>query len=119
MSKHDKPRKEPKLDMDDLENDPRNLYKKKWPKDEQVEELLNEDEDGAEGGEIAGILDHPSYLELERKLTEAEAKTNEYWNQQLRTQAELDNVRRRAERDVSSAHSLHWRNLFLNCFHCR
>lgn len=80
--------------------------KKQWPKEEDFEELedLESGDEGGEGGEIRGILDHPSYIELEKKLTETEAKANEYWNQSLRAQADLDNLRRRAERDVSSAH---------------
>lgn len=100
MTKHNKPREEPKIKMEDLET---NLYKKHWPKDE-----ANEDDEGGEGSaeydEIAGILEHPSYIELEKKLTEAETKANDYWNQQLRAQAEIENVRRRAERDVANAH---------------
>lgn len=99
MSKHNKPREEPKLKMEDLE---KNLYKKHWPKDEG--EASSTDEDLIENDEVQGVLDHPSYLELEKKLTEAEAKANDYWNQQLRTQADIENVRRRAERDVSNAH---------------
>jgi molecular chaperone GrpE len=37
-------------------------------------------------------------------LEDARAKVDEHWNQLLRTQAELENVRRRAERDVQNAH---------------
>ncbi|MBA2654197.1 MAG: nucleotide exchange factor GrpE [Gammaproteobacteria bacterium] len=81
--------------MEDLE--PRK--QKQWPKDEGD---MVEDDD--EGGEVAGSLEHDSYKELENKLTEMEIKANDFWNQQLRTQAELDNVRRRSERDVANAH---------------
>lgn len=52
----------------------------------------------------AGELEHLSYDELEAKLNETEAKMNAHWEQVLRGQAELENFRRRAERDVSSAH---------------
>lgn len=101
MSKPHNPREEPKIDMDDL-NKRDNIYKKKWPKDE---EAMNEDEDQLEDEEeVAGILEHPSYKKLENQLTEAEIKANELWNQQARLQAELDNIRRRAERDVANAH---------------
>ncbi len=95
MTKHHKTREEPKLRMEDLE--PRK--QKQWPKDEGD---MVEDDD--EGGEVAGSLEHDSYKELENKLTEMEIKANDFWNQQLRTQAELDNVRRRSERDVANAH---------------
>lgn len=49
-------------------------------------------------------LEHPSYEALEAKLTEMENKANDYWNQYLRAQAELENNRRRVERDISNAH---------------
>lgn len=51
-----------------------------------------------------GILNHPSYLELEEKLTLAEQKAHENWEKSVRSLAELENVRRRAERDVDHAH---------------
>lgn len=37
-------------------------------------------------------------------VNEAKAKADENWNQLLRSRAEMDNLRRRAERDVESAH---------------
>jgi molecular chaperone GrpE len=46
----------------------------------------------------------PNYEELESKVAEIENKATEHWNQLLRSQAELDNIRRRAERDVANAH---------------
>jgi len=52
----------------------------------------------------SGLLDHPSYEELEKKLTEAEQKISEHWDRIVRMQAEADNLQRRAERDVSNAH---------------
>lgn len=42
--------------------------------------------------------------ELMLTLQDAQAKADEYWNQLLRTKAELDNTQRRAKRDVESAH---------------
>jgi molecular chaperone GrpE len=50
------------------------------------------------------VLEHPSYKELEDKLTQAEQKSQENWDGFLRTKAELDNVQRRAEREISNAH---------------
>jgi molecular chaperone GrpE len=38
------------------------------------------------------------------QLEEARAKADEHWDQLLRIQAELENTRRRAERDVEQAH---------------
>jgi molecular chaperone GrpE len=51
--------------------------------------------------QVSGALEHPNYEELETKLTEIEKKATEHWNQLLRTQAELANIRQRAERDVA------------------
>ncbi len=41
---------------------------------------------------------------LQKALTAAEAKANENWEKFLAAKAETDNVRKRAERDVSNAH---------------
>ncbi|CAM2957312.1 Heat-shock protein GrpE(HSP-70 cofactor) [Legionella steigerwaltii] len=49
-------------------------------------------------------LDHPSYIELSEKLTLAEQQAHENWEKAVRAQAELDNVRRRTEREVANAH---------------
>jgi len=40
----------------------------------------------------------------EARLAAAEAKAQEHWDQVLRARAEMDNLRRRAERDVENAH---------------
>lgn len=50
------------------------------------------------------LLEHPSYLELQRKLEEAEEKANQNWDRVLRIQAEKDNLSRRVERDIENAH---------------
>jgi molecular chaperone GrpE len=56
-------------------------------------------------------ISHPSYEELESKLNEVEAQLNEanstlldHKNQLLRAHAELENIRKRAQKDVESAH---------------
>jgi molecular chaperone GrpE len=46
-------------------------------------------------------LDH---AELSALLEDARGKADEHWDQCLRLQADLDNLRKRAERDVASAH---------------
>ncbi len=61
-----------------------------------------DDEDELDASSAA--LDHPSYLALEEKLTLAEQKAHENWEKSVRAVAELENVRRRAEREVSNAH---------------
>ncbi len=50
------------------------------------------------------LLEHPSYVDLQNKLTEAEEKATQYWDRLLRTQAETENMQRRAQRDVENAH---------------
>ncbi|MGE0080313.1 MAG: nucleotide exchange factor GrpE [Thiohalomonadaceae bacterium] len=46
----------------------------------------------------------PSVEELQRELEEARAKAGQHLDQLLRTQAELENTRRRAERELENAH---------------
>jgi len=45
-----------------------------------------------------------SYPELEAKLNEIEQKAKDNWDKFVRAQAEMDNLRRRAEKDLSNAH---------------
>ncbi len=51
-----------------------------------------------------GVLEHPSYKKLQDQLTVAEAKGFENWEKFLRAQADLENIRQRAQRDVANAH---------------
>lgn len=46
----------------------------------------------------------PSHEQLLITLQDAQAKADQHWNQLLLARAETENVRRRAERDVESAH---------------
>lgn len=50
------------------------------------------------------VLEHPQYLELQQKLTEAEQAVSKHWQDLLMAQADLTNFQRRAERDISNAH---------------
>lgn len=73
--------------------------------DSEELDMLDEDEGGSTGTEHPPEgLEHLSYQELEDKLTEMEQKAFQYRDQATRAMAEADNVRRRAERDVSQAH---------------
>jgi molecular chaperone GrpE len=49
------------------------------------------------------MLSHPSYQQLEQKLTEAEQRAQDYWNKALRAQAEKDNFRQRMEKELNEA----------------
>lgn len=40
---------------------------------------------------------------LEQQLVEAQAKADENWDQLMRTKAEMENIRRRSDKDVSNA----------------
>ncbi len=64
----------------------------KRPESEQVEQ--------PEGAEAAPAKDT---AQLEQELAEAREKADENWNQFLRARAELDNTRRRAERELEQA----------------
>ena len=84
--------------------------KKDWQKfkDESAAELSQEldglMDETHDFDQEQGVLSHPSYLDLEEKLTAAEQLAHENWEKSVRSMAELDNVRRRAERDVANAH---------------
>ncbi len=79
---------------------------KDWKKfKEENSGLEDESTSASEGDERnTSALEHSSYLELEEKLTLAEQQAHENWEKSVRAMAELDNVRRRAERDVTNAH---------------
>ena len=82
---------------------------KDWGKFKEENEHLDEPMDeevpqDAEDLDTSNTLEHPSYDDLEQKLTIAEQKAHENWEKSVRAMAELDNVRRRAEREVANAH---------------
>ncbi|HEX4937744.1 MAG TPA: nucleotide exchange factor GrpE [Candidatus Kapabacteria bacterium] len=52
----------------------------------------------------AEMLDAPSIPALEQEIAQLMARVNEQQESVLRAQAEMQNVRRRAERDVENAH---------------
>ena len=86
--------------------------KKDWNKfkeehQDQVDNEFVEDDEALEDEvdeHSESALDHPSYAVLEEKLTLAEQKAHESWEKSVRAMAELDNVRRRMEREVANAH---------------
>src|SRR5215471_5417763 len=74
---------------------------------------MNGDEPGYErqgaAGEPTAVLPETaaSLVELERlqqALTEAEERAKNHWDQYLRAVADIENVRKRAQRDVEAAH---------------
>lgn len=65
---------------------------------EQEENISTEAESTTAEASEQGEEDHIQLLE------DARAKVDEHWDLYMRTQAELENLRRRAERDVQNAH---------------
>jgi molecular chaperone GrpE len=59
-------------------------------------------------------LAHASYQELEDKLTLAEKQAHENWEKSVRAMAEVDNMRRRAERDVENAYKYSSEKIIVN-----
>ena len=49
-------------------------------------------------------LEHPDYKQLEEQLTLAEQKTQEYRTNWMTSQAEMENLRRRTEREITNIH---------------
>ncbi len=58
-------------------------------------------EDGAQPEAAAEAV---SYEQLALTLQDAQGKADDYWNQLLRARADMENLRRRAERDLENAH---------------
>lgn len=77
---------------------------------EMLKDTAPEANDGPElvdpevAAESRAGLDYPSHEALEQELNALEMKVSEYKDQAIRAKAELENVRRRAERDVQQAH---------------
>lgn len=68
---------------------------------DQEENRAGEDVEAAAQGESAGADEAEN---LESRLEEALAETEKFKDMALRAEAEMQNVRRRAERDVENAH---------------
>lgn len=68
------------------------------------EEESDIDETSSESLGVTAALEHPSYEEMEEKLTEAEQKTDENWKKYLAEHAAHDNTRKRLERDIGNAY---------------
>jgi molecular chaperone GrpE len=67
-------------------------------KENEVDEVA---EDATEAGAAEGEHDH---AELTALLEDARGKADEHWDQCMRLQADMDNLRRRTERDLANAH---------------
>ncbi len=59
---------------------------------------------GPAAEEAAAVEAQPDAAVAEERLRAAEAKASEHWDQFLRAKAEVENLRRRSERDLENAH---------------
>jgi molecular chaperone GrpE len=66
-------------------------------REDWIQEGAEEAPDGAEGAV-------PDHAELTVLLEDARGKADAHWDQVVRLQAEMDNLRKRAERDLANAH---------------
>lgn len=76
---------------------------------EQVSDQVVADEaaeSGAEAasGQEAAAAETPTPEELNLLLEDARAKADEHWDQLVRTKAQMDNLRKRQERELENAH---------------
>ena len=69
----------------------------------ETEEELEARVEGEETPEAAGDQEAEGNA-VQMKLADAEAKAQEHWDQLLRSRAEMENLQRRAERDLANAH---------------
>ncbi|MEJ2361097.1 MAG: nucleotide exchange factor GrpE [Gammaproteobacteria bacterium] len=67
-------------------------------------EIIETDSDGSNDDTVEMEINKQTQDELGQLLHQAETKAQENWDKLLRVQAEMENVRRRAERDVENAH---------------
>ncbi|MEX0430474.1 nucleotide exchange factor GrpE [Spiribacter insolitus] len=74
-------------------------------KRENSSEESTQAESGAESSATGpdGPIEMPEGEDLQAALREAEARAEENWSQFLRARAEMENLRRRAEKDVAAA----------------
>ena len=61
----------------------------------------------AAGEQATGaVCEVPEHVELTALLEDVRGKADEHWNQCLRLQADMENLRKRSERELSNAHKI-------------
>ena len=74
-------------------------------KTDQNQDAETELEDAVTESEVDATENEEVTVEfLQTKLAEAEAKADDNWDQLVRSRAEMENIRRRSERDLVNAH---------------
>ena len=76
------------------------------PDKENMTDAANEDVLSEFSGEEPAVSpdEVPDHIELTALLEDARGKADEHWDQVVRLQAEMDNLRKRSERDLANAH---------------
>ena len=69
---------------------------------ESIDEVLTEAVEAT--AETAPEAAQPEEGDMARLLTDARSKADEHWDQLMRTRAELENLRKRSQRDLENAH---------------
>ena len=69
--------------------------------DASNEEVFSDDVSAGQG---VGTDEQPDHVELTALLEDARGKADEHWDQVVRLQAEMDNLRKRSGRDLANAH---------------
>ncbi len=89
----------------DLDNDEQHDLATEPGEDAELEDVVpHADADSVDGGKDD---DEP----LEMQLEKAQHTIKEYWDQMMRLRAEIENNRKRAERDIENAHKYATRSL--------
>jgi molecular chaperone GrpE len=70
----------------------------------QVEIEAKNEESAAEVVSEEQLLQAPTLEELKQQLAQAEQKAQENWDKAVRAQAEMENLKRRTQKDLESAH---------------
>ena len=79
-------------------------FKEEHSTEEQSTEESTTEESVMDTAGHQAALERPTYEALEEQLTLAEQEAHKNWEKSVRALAELDNVRRRSEREVVNAH---------------
>lgn len=71
---------------------------------ENSESSSEQEKTSAEEVELTEAEEEPSLQDIQAELAAALEKADENWQRYLRSQAEIENVRKRAEKDLENAH---------------
>jgi len=84
------------------------LWSKRMTERETTSNDANEDvyTDVAAAGEDASTGEVPDHVELTALLEDARGKADEHWDQVVRLQAEMDNLRKRSRRELADSRRL-------------